>query len=81
MLSGQSVVLSHVAMPMQSQDLYVKLHSEPLSIRAGLAEWRGNWTARGGYTAYSFDITPHLRQTNFLAVELDNRIGAATIRV
>jgi len=33
----------------------------------------------GGFTAYSFDITPHLRPTNFLAVEIDNQPGAATI--
>jgi beta-glucuronidase len=33
----------------------------------------------GGFTAYSFDVTPHLRRTNFLAVQLDNRPGAATI--
>jgi beta-glucuronidase len=33
----------------------------------------------GGYTAYAFDITAHLQKNNFLAVELDNRIGAATI--
>ena len=33
----------------------------------------------GGFTAYSFDVTPHLRRTNLLAVQLDNRPGAATI--
>lgn len=33
----------------------------------------------GGYTAYHFDITPYLKDTNFLAVEIDNRPGAATI--
>ncbi len=27
----------------------------------------------GGYTAYYFDITPYLRDVNYLAVELDNR--------
>ena len=29
--------------------------------------------------AYSFDITPHLRPVNFLAVAIDNRPGFATI--
>ncbi|HZF26896.1 MAG TPA: glycoside hydrolase family 2 TIM barrel-domain containing protein [Steroidobacteraceae bacterium] len=33
----------------------------------------------GGFTAYSFDITQHLRPVNFLAVEIDNRPGIATI--
>jgi beta-glucuronidase len=33
----------------------------------------------GGFTAYSFDITPHLKQMNVLAVRIDNRPGIATI--
>jgi beta-galactosidase/beta-glucuronidase len=33
----------------------------------------------GGFTAYSFDITPHLRAINTLVVRLDNRSGMATI--
>jgi hypothetical protein len=33
----------------------------------------------GGYTEYFFDITPHAQETNFLAVEIDNRPGLATI--
>jgi len=33
----------------------------------------------GGYTAYSFDVTPFLRATNYLAVEVDNRIARNTI--
>lgn len=33
----------------------------------------------GGYTAYSLDITPHLLSTNYLAVEIDNRITEQTI--
>ena len=33
----------------------------------------------GGFTAYSFDITAHLRATNLLVVRLDNRAGMATI--
>jgi beta-galactosidase/beta-glucuronidase len=33
----------------------------------------------GGYTGYSFDITRRLQPTNYVAVEIDNRIGAATI--
>jgi beta-glucuronidase len=33
----------------------------------------------GGFTAYSFDITPHLSGMNVLAVRIDNRPGIATI--
>jgi beta-galactosidase/beta-glucuronidase len=33
----------------------------------------------GGYTAYSVDITSHLRSANYLAVEIDNRITEQTI--
>lgn len=33
----------------------------------------------GGFTAYSFDITPDLRGMNLLAVRIDNRPGIATI--
>ena len=33
----------------------------------------------GGHTEYFFDITSKARQTNFLAVEIDNRPGLATI--
>jgi hypothetical protein len=33
----------------------------------------------GGFTEYSFDITPHLRRMNVLAVRIDNRPGIATI--
>ncbi|HZF14943.1 MAG TPA: glycoside hydrolase family 2 TIM barrel-domain containing protein [Steroidobacteraceae bacterium] len=33
----------------------------------------------GGFTAYSFDITPQLKATNFLAIAIDNRPGATTI--
>ncbi len=33
----------------------------------------------GGHTEYFFDITQQARETNFLAVEIDNRPGLATI--
>jgi beta-glucuronidase len=33
----------------------------------------------GGYTAFSLDITPHLKADNYLAVEVDNTISANTI--
>jgi hypothetical protein len=33
----------------------------------------------GGYTAYALDITSHLLPTNYLAVEIDNRLTEETI--
>ncbi|HEY6126400.1 MAG TPA: glycoside hydrolase family 2 TIM barrel-domain containing protein [Steroidobacteraceae bacterium] len=33
----------------------------------------------GGYSAYSFDVTPHLRDDNLLVVAVDNRPGMFTI--
>jgi beta-glucuronidase len=33
----------------------------------------------GGYTAYSLDVTSQVRSTNYLAVEIDNRITEQTI--
>jgi beta-glucuronidase len=67
-------------MPVQSPDLHVALHFGATFYSARI--WLNGTevgTHEGGYTAYSFDITSLLRQTNFLVVEVDNRIGAATI--
>jgi beta-glucuronidase len=67
-------------MPMQSPDLHVELHFGATFYSSRV--WLNGVELgkhEGGYTAYSFDITPHLQQTNYLAVELDNRIGVATI--
>ncbi len=33
----------------------------------------------GGHTAYFFDVTPHLKRTNFLAVKIDNRPSVTSI--
>jgi beta-galactosidase/beta-glucuronidase len=67
-------------MPVQAANLHVKLHfgAAFYSARVWLngTEVGGH---EGGYTAYSLDITPYLHTTNYLAVEVDNRIGQATI--
>jgi len=67
-------------MPVRSPDLYAKLHFGATFYSARV--WlNGVELGRheGGYTAYSFDVTRQLRWTNYVAVEIDNRIGAATI--
>jgi hypothetical protein len=67
-------------MPVRSTDLHVTLHFGATFYSARV--WLNGvdvGTHEGGYTAYSFDITHDLRQTNYVAVEIDNRIGPATI--
>ena len=67
-------------MPARTANLHVKLHFGATFYSARIwlngAEVGGH---EGGYTAYSLDITPFLRDTNYLAVEIDNRISEATI--
>jgi hypothetical protein len=77
---GQAWYFRTFEMPMPSPDLHVELHFGATFYAARV--WlNGVEIGRheGGYTAYFFDITAHLRKSNFLAVELDNRIGATTI--
>ncbi len=67
-------------LPVQSPGLHVELHFGATFYSARV--WLNGVEIgkhEGGYTAYSFDITSRLRQTNSLAVELDNRIGATKI--
>jgi beta-glucuronidase len=67
-------------MPVRSPDLHVKLHFGATFYFARV--WLNGvelGTHEGGYTAYAFDISRHLRRTNYVAIEIDNRIGAATI--
>jgi hypothetical protein len=67
-------------LPMQPSELHARLHFGATFYIARV--WLNGTelgTHEGGYTAYSFDITRQLQRTNFIAVEIDNRIGAATI--
>jgi hypothetical protein len=77
---GKAWYFRKFEIPMQSTVLHVELHFGATFYSSRI--WlNGVEIGRheGGYTAYSFNITPHLQQTNYLAVELDNRIGVATI--
>ena len=68
------------SIPMQSPELHVKLHFGATFYSSRV--WLNGvelGTHDGGYTAYSFDITPELQANNLLAVEIDNRISATTI--
>jgi hypothetical protein len=67
-------------MPMRSKALHVELHFGATFYSSRI--WlNGVEVGRheGGYTAYSFDITPHLLSANYLAVEIDNRSTEQTI--
>jgi beta-galactosidase/beta-glucuronidase len=44
-----------------------------------VAEWSRDWKARGRLHAYYFDITQQLKASNYLAVEIDNRVDATPI--
>lgn len=77
---GKAWYFRTFAMPLQAPDLYVKLHFGATFYAARV--WLNGvevGTHEGGYTAYSFDITHLLQANNYLAVEVDNRIDAATI--
>ena len=77
---GKAWYCKTFAMPMRSPDLHVKLHFGATFYSAHV--WLNGTelgTHEGGYTAYAFDITRQLRASNYLAVEVDNRIDATTI--
>jgi beta-glucuronidase len=77
---GKAWYFKTFEMPVQSPDLHMKLHFGATFYIARI--WLNGielGTHEGGYTAYSFDITRHLQSINFVAVEIDNRIGVATI--
>jgi beta-glucuronidase len=67
-------------LPTSGSDTHVQLHFGATFYKSRVwlngVELGGH---EGGYTAYSFDITPQLRATNLLAVRVDNRPDAATI--
>jgi hypothetical protein len=77
---GKAWYFKSFDMPVRSPGLMVKLHFAATFYSARV--WLNGvelGTHEGGYTAYSFDITRQLHGTNYMAVEIDNRIGAATI--
>lgn len=77
---GKAWYCKTFVLPLQSSGLHVKLHFGATFYSARV--WLNGIELgkhEGGYTAYSFDITHQLRADNYLAVEVDNRIDAATI--
>jgi len=77
---GKAWYCKTFTMPLQSPGLHVKLHFGATFYSAHV--WLNGvelGAHEGGYTAYSFDITSQLRASNYLAVEIDNRVSATTI--
>jgi beta-galactosidase/beta-glucuronidase len=77
---GEAWYFRRFAMPPLAPGTHVELHfgATFYSARVWLngVELGGH---EGGFTAYSFDITPKLHGMNLLAVRIDNRPGIATI--
>jgi hypothetical protein len=77
---GKAWYFRTFTVPSNSADLHAELHFGATFYSARV--WLNGVEIgqhEGGYTAYSFDITPHLRASNYLAVEVDNTISASTI--
>lgn len=67
-------------MPSHSPGTHIELHFGATFYSARV--WLNGvelGSHEGGFTAYSFDITPNVRATNVLVVRIDNRPGIATI--
>ncbi len=77
---GKAWYFRTFSMPSNSAALHTELHFGATFYSARV--WLNGVEIgqhEGGYTAYSFDITPNLRGNNFLAVEVDNTMSASTI--
>jgi beta-glucuronidase len=77
---GKAWYFKTFAMTLQSPELHARLHFGATFYSARV--WLNGveiGTHEGGYTAYAFDITHQLQASNYLVVEIDNRISATTI--
>jgi beta-glucuronidase len=77
---GAAWYFRRIEMPPMAPGAHVELHFGATFYSARV--WLNGvelGSHEGGFTAYSFDISRQLRGTNFLAVRIDNRPGAATI--
>jgi len=77
---GRAWYFRTLEMPAQPSSLRVELHFGATFYTAHV--WLNGVELgqhEGGYTEYSFDLTPHLRRRNYLAVEIDNRIASDSV--
>jgi len=77
---GVAWYFRRIEMPPHAPDAHVELHFGATFYQAHV--WLNGidlGAHEGGFTAYSFDITPYLHDSNLLAVRIDNRPGTETI--
>jgi beta-glucuronidase len=77
---GVAWYFRRIEMPPHAPDAHVELHFGATFYQAHV--WLNGidlGSHEGGFTAYSFDITPYLHDRNLLAVRIDNRPGTETI--
>src|SRR5258708_8106587 len=77
---GRAWYFRTLEMPVQLSNLRVELHFGATFYAAHV--WLNGVELgqhEGCYTEYSFDLTPHLRRRNYLAVEIDNRITSESV--
>src|ERR1700722_12060766 len=77
---GGAWYFRRIEIPAHAPDAHVELHFGATFYKSHV--WLNGVDLgghEGGFTAYSFDITPYLHDTNLLAVRIDNRPGAPTI--
>jgi beta-galactosidase/beta-glucuronidase len=77
---GKAWYFRNFAVPLQPSGNHIELHFGATFYSSRV--WLNGVEVghhEGGYTAYSLDITSHLQPTNYLAVEIDNRVTEETI--
>jgi hypothetical protein len=77
---GVAWYFRRIEIPPHASDAHIELHFGATFYKSHV--WLNGVDLgghEGGFTAYSFDITPYLRDTNVLAVRIDNRPDATTI--
>jgi len=77
---GTAWYFKSFAVPDELRGKHVEIHFGATFYRSRVwlngAELGGH---EGGHTAYLFDVTPHLKPVNYLAIEINNQPGLQTI--
>ncbi len=77
-LYGRRLVFRNFDRPAGVASTHVQLHFGATFYKSRI--WLNGvevGSHEGGFTAYAFDVTPHLLDHNYLAVRIDNRPGIA----
>jgi Glycosyl hydrolases family 2, TIM barrel domain/Glycosyl hydrolases family 2, sugar binding domain/Glycosyl hydrolases family 2 len=77
---GVAWYFRRIEIPPHASDAHIELHFGATFYKSHVwfngVDLGGH---EGGFTAYSFDVTPYVRDTNVLAVRIDNRPDSTTI--